>query len=219
MALQDETGAFQEASTEEEEGNYFKTWHWFYRFQMAGRTIAGYQREMWTMVRMRIRGFREAPWGPGMHAVGADPGRPATVGDVYTSEKATAIILRWHVFQPANVIAQTHVARRLTGAFARATAAAPTLAWNTDPSTWTDAHETALIDGLIAEADAVGGDLQNTTHTVADFPVWAPPHRNDRRFRLDPTIGGLDTRRRSFAFDDANVPALPVAPIAPPRRR
>ncbi|HEY0734623.1 MAG TPA: peptidoglycan-binding protein, partial [Herpetosiphonaceae bacterium] len=43
VALQQEDDSFARMALTEAEGNYFKTWHWFYRFEMAGRTIEGFR--------------------------------------------------------------------------------------------------------------------------------------------------------------------------------
>ncbi|HVE59168.1 MAG TPA: peptidoglycan-binding protein, partial [Pyrinomonadaceae bacterium] len=36
-------------------GNYLRSWHWFYRFVMAARTISGFTRYIWDFARLRIR--------------------------------------------------------------------------------------------------------------------------------------------------------------------
>ncbi|MGH8575198.1 MAG: hypothetical protein ACREX8_21900, partial [Gammaproteobacteria bacterium] len=137
VALQQQNGTFTRLAQTEADGNYFKTWHWHYRFVMAGRTIQGYRERMWDIARVRLRDIRSVPWGAGVAQVGAGTptARAATVGDVFTSERANAMLLRWHIRFPAHVIAAGRPAARLRDALARATAAAPTLPWNADPST------------------------------------------------------------------------------------
>ena len=63
-------------SLSENEGNYFKTWHWFYRFVMAGRTVAGYRQRMWHMARIRLRDIMQTPWS----AAAGVPAVPAGTG-------------------------------------------------------------------------------------------------------------------------------------------
>ncbi len=90
--------------------DYFRTWHWFYRFAMAGREGAGatdFRRSMWEFAVIRIRDILSAPipkeWGvPDISKGGST--RPAQIGDIYTSEKAVALLLRWHVYRPSQVI-------------------------------------------------------------------------------------------------------------------
>ena len=94
VALQGEDGAFHRLPEREGDGNYFKTWHWFYRFVMAGRRNPGYQRGMWDMARVRLRDLMGLAWGDGARRL----------GDLFTSEKALAMILRWHIrFPPTSL--------------------------------------------------------------------------------------------------------------------
>ena len=100
-----EGGGFTATPTQAADADYFRTWHWFHRFAMAGRTVAGFRRQMWDMARIRLRDIRAAPWGAAAPAVpdvpvpGGQP-RPAMVGDVFTSEQALAMVMRWHVYRP-----------------------------------------------------------------------------------------------------------------------
>ncbi len=203
---------------------YFKTWHWFYRFVMAGRTNTGYRRRIWDMARIRLRDIRNTPWGrAGVANVGTPPhARPATIGDVFTSEKASAIILRWHVRFPAHVVSAlgaaavtpfTHssagAGSHLDSALGRARSAASTLTWTGDPSLWTDDHERALVQGLLDEVAAVGNaELQRSVGVAAGFPVWSAGH-NPRGFRLTAPLTPHSDHRNSFDFDAAGLPPAP----------
>lgn len=206
MALQKEDGTFAGLALgkTENEWNYFKTWHWFYRFQMAGRTIEGFRKRMWHMARIRLRDLRSVelpaatvpgvPDGPGAT-------RPATIRDVFTSEMATALVLRWHIFRPAHI----------TGDHLRAAIKRAALAG--DPSTWTDDDERKLIDGLIAQSALAHSALPKGLQEVRDWPDWAARGAaNPRRYALDPAIGGLATERGTFHFDEADLPPAPPTP-------
>lgn len=105
LVSQDENGAFHRLPEREEEGNYFKSWHWFYRFVMAGRTMSGYQRGMWDMTRIRLRDLVEMPWD--------DSPLGPRLEDIFTSEKAIAMLLRWHVRYPGHIVAKGRAAPRL----------------------------------------------------------------------------------------------------------
>jgi len=211
MALQDESGNFNRLPLDENDGNYFKTWHWHYRFIMAGRTIVGYRRRMWDMARVRIRDIRDAPWGAGVAQVnaGTPTARNATIGDVFTSERAIAIILRWHIRFPGDIIAGGNAANRLRNALATARATAPGLTWTGAPNAWTDAHETALVQGLRQAVTARGNaNLSNSINYVDNWPNWATG-ANPRGYALPGTIGNLSEDRNSFDFDTAGLPPAP----------
>lgn len=199
----------QTAAHSEDEGDFFKTWHWFYRFVMAGRTIEGYRERMWHMARVRLRDILDVPWGTGGGGVANVGTVAATIGDVFTSERATGMILRLHIRGPAWVVSGGNAGARLTGALRRARNAQPALGWNTDPSTWTDNHETALIDGIADElvANANAG-VQNTVNQVRNWENWGS---NPRGYALNIAVVGnsLSADRDSFTLDTANLPAAP----------
>jgi len=206
LAQEGEDGAYQPASTVEAEANYFKSWHWFYRFSMARRTVEGFRRGMWTMARVRLRDLLSAPWGSGVPEVPASGGsRPATLGDMFTSERAMALILRWHIRSPAHVISSGRAGGKIRNAPARA--GLPGTAGT--PTSWTDAHEAALIQGLLEEAEThPSAGFLTTMRQVAGWPGWAGGS-NPRRYRLDSAIGRLAKGRGSFRFHGANLPPVP----------
>ena len=134
---------------------------------MAGRTLEPWQRRMWDMARIRLRDVRSAPW-PATAKVPAAGTRPATIGDVYSSERAAAFLLRWHVYRPAHIVSGGEAGSELVKAFKLAKTPA------TDPTTWDDAEQAKLIQGLWDHSQAVGTDDLKTTLThVRDWPRWA----------------------------------------------
>jgi hypothetical protein len=211
--------------------NAYKGWHWVYRFEMAGRTIPAWREACWDFARLRIRDVRSAPWGTvtrgrkATKTVPADPnaypgipdfpdGHPVTVGDVYTSDRAVALLHRWHVYTPGDVVSKNLSGDDLRAAFRHAMDALPG-AWNTPPDTWDDNHETALINGIMQRSAEIGGDL-DTAMTAVD--QW-PANFSHSIYRLDPTaLGPVGDTRNSFAFDDTvTLPSgdqgvLPPAP-------
>jgi hypothetical protein len=197
----------QAAPEAEAEGDFLKHWHWFYRYVMAGRVNDGYRQRMWHMARVRLRDILAVTWGAGVANVGT---RAPTIGDVFTSERATAMILRLHIRGPAWVVNGGNAGARLTGALARARAAQSGLGWNGDPSAWTDGHETALINGLTAElaANASAGVQQTVTYVRNWAGSWGG---NPRGYTLPlATVGNtLDDDRGSFTLDAANLPPAP----------
>ncbi|RKH46296.1 peptidoglycan-binding domain-containing protein [Corallococcus sicarius] len=182
-------------------GNYYKTYHWYYRFQMAGRTIAGFQRAMWGMARIRLRDIRATPWGTGVADVGnGNQTRPATIGDVVTSERGMGILLRWHIFRPGHVAAQNAAGQRLRNAFTVARDANPTLNWNQSPALWGNAHEAALVTAILDEA----ANVNDTVNAVANWPAWlgGGAQANPRGYALTLPAGtNLRILRGSFQFD------------------
>jgi len=135
---------------------------------------------------------------------------PATIGDVFTSERATAMVLRLHIRGPAWVVSGGNAGARLTGGLTRAQTAQPGLTWTGNPSTWTDAHESALIDGLTAElaANASAGVQQSVNYVRNWAGSWGG---NPRGYALNlATVGNsLDDDRGSFVLDTANLPPAP----------
>jgi hypothetical protein len=164
---------------------------------------------MWHLARVRLRDIGATPWGPGAGVPDVPDGqggtRPPTVGDVYTSERAMAMLQRWHIRFPNDVVSGGAAGARIDGAFGRA--AIPASAG--DPTQWTDAHQAALVQGLLDEVHAVGNtDLTTTVDYVHDWPRWAGGP-NPRHFTLSPTIGRLATTANSFIFDTTGLPPAP----------
>jgi peptidoglycan hydrolase-like protein with peptidoglycan-binding domain len=203
VAQQQENGTFLRAPLNEADGNYFKTWHWHYRFVMAGRTIEGYRRRMWDMARVRLRDILAVPWGAGVANVGT---RPATIGDVFTSERAVAMLLRWHIRFPGHVVSGGAPGTRLRNALRDAKAAGASLTWTGDPSRWTDAHETLLVDGIMSASPA---NVHDTLEYVRDWPTWVGGS-NPRGFTLAaPMASRLSAARASFTLDGTGLPPAP----------
>ncbi len=217
MALQREDREFERMPLTEADGDYFKTWHWFYRFVMAGRTIDGYRERMWHMARVRIRDIRATPWGAhtGAHAVnianvGTSPGRAATIGDVFTSERATAILLRWHVRYPSGVVNGGAAGADLRRAVRIAIGRGTRLDWTGDPSNWTDAHEQQLVEGLRQRvAQRNNANFSTTINQVDGWPNWVDG-TNPNGFTLTAPRDRLSEARNSFIFDDEGLPAAPT---------
>ncbi len=209
--LEQETdaGGFAAAPAQAADANYFRTWHWFHRFSMAGRTITAFRRRMWDMARIRLRDIRATPWGPGPPAVADVPtgGTPrgATIGDVATSEQALAMIMRWHVWRPAHVVSGGTAGPRLRGALTRA--AIPAAAGH--PGQWTDAHEQAMIDGLTAEAAALGDQgLIDSLDSVRNWHTWGAGG-GPRGYALAHTVADLWAARGSLDFEGGGLPPAP----------
>lgn len=172
------------------EANYYKTWHWFFRWVMAGRTVPAVQQAMWGMVRMRLRDVLAI-------AVSVQAGNTnvtGALGAVFTSEKAAAILLRWHIFRPGHVTG-TSVRNSIRAAIL----SNPTVQWNLPLAQWTNVHETAVTTQLLADATAINA----TQAHLADWPTY--PGRNGRGYVVGNELGSLRDTRNSFVFDAAGI--------------
>lgn len=199
------------ATDTDAEINWFKSWHWIHRLAMAGRLLPGWTRAMWTMARVRLRdilatrGVRHA-------------GSTFRVGELFTSELAVAILLRWHIRMPGHVISSGPGL-----VIDRVMSAVPRSSWPADPTQWGDEQQGALIDALIHEAatgtytNSQGHEVQHAVHTsVPALRTWArggpAPARpsGDGRFRWRPaTQVTLSRAARSFVLDERGLPAAP----------
>ena len=81
--------------------NFFRSWHWFYRFEMACRTSSDLHRRMWDMARFRLQDIRRAPVG--IDGIKNGAGEPARFGDVFTCEQSLVWLMEWHVLAPSDV--------------------------------------------------------------------------------------------------------------------
>jgi len=182
-----------------DESHYFKSWHWFYRWAMAGRTIAGVQRAMWNMARMRIRSQQNFQVQiQTTNAQGVNVNINTTLGQIFTSEKGMAIIHRWHVYRPGHVggvePSMPHVKNAI-----RTTINNSNLNWNIQPVQWTNLYETELVNRLLTAANGI-----NNTHAA----VAAWPGNTQTRpafWRLRDELGTLSSARNSFTLDAEGI--------------
>ena len=214
VALQDTDGHYGPSYFDMANANYFRTWHWAYRFMMAGRTVEGFRRGMWDMARIRLRDITTTPFGDdvGIDDVpdGTGGHRPATIGDCFTSEEVTGMLLRWHIYRPFDICADGLAGPRVIAAIS----AAGLPGTSGDPSQWQQADEDALIERLLAEVanisakQSVKDDLTRALGWVRSWPTY--PGRAGRGYRLA-GVAELDPARNSFRdfFDASGLPEAP----------
>jgi hypothetical protein len=133
--------------------------------------------------------------------------------------RATALILRWHVRHPADIVVPDPDSGPLAvraGDVLRAAVARADLPAN--PATWGDAEEEALIAHLLDHARhryGPGHPLVASLRGVHDWPSW---EGNPGGYTLpvellpDASDGGnrkLLTTRHSFALDTTGLPKPP----------
>jgi hypothetical protein len=183
------------------EANYYKNWHWFFRFVMAGRTIMPLHRAMWNAIRIRIDDLSA-------FTVNVPPvnNRRDIIGNVFTSERNIALLLRLHIYSPAGLVTMAN------RAIARAVQNNPGIDWNADINTWTDAHEEALFVALYPLAWRKNDNCRLTAywpHDAPAIPGSAQPHNVNlpRRtgYRLNNELGDLRTARNSFILDNTGI--------------
>lgn len=191
--------------------NAFKSWPWFYRFQAACRFSPEMRGTMWTMARIRIRDFRAREW-PAESQLVKNDSAPVTIGDVFTSERGTALVMRWHVKNPGQLFGKLHTLFGVAGI------AEP----NVDD--WGDAEEQAMIKA-VSDDRAVWATNDNYNQ-VENWPEWDESPASLSRFRLDPSTLGVNevpptqaplsqrlrAARDSFHFAEPTAEELGEAP-------
>lgn len=158
---------------------------------MAARTITGVQQAMWNMVRMRIQDILDVR----LNVTQGNITIASTLGNVFTSEKAVALLLRWHIFRPGHVTTGDRIRQVVRDAITNN----PNIAWNLPVAQWTDAHETAITASLLTAANLI-----NATHAqVANWP--AGNGRNGRGYVVNNQLGAIRTTRNSFRLDSTDI--------------
>jgi hypothetical protein len=207
FAVQTENGSYKSVPlTPEVIANYFGTWHWFYRFIMAARTLQGYRSAMWDMARIRLRELLETPWRK--DTIPNFDNRRALVRDVYTSQRAIAIIFFWYLRFPKDIINdEGEVGERLTAAFKRANLTKPLAEWK-------DLEEQSLIQGLIDEAQQLKPkDFNQALNKLLEWPQWtrassvAIYQLSPEHVFVNPSnrLLGLQAGRGTFLFDSPKL--------------
>lgn len=182
-----------------DEADYYKSWHWFYRWAMATRTVVGIQRSMWDMARIRIRMMQQARVDVATkNRRGETVNISLSLGEIITSEKGVGIAHRWHVYRPGHVIGVRPSTPHLRNAIKSAVSNS-SLDWTQPPQAWTDEHESELIESILAAANS-----QNGTHQeVADWP--GDIKRRPGFWTLRDELGKLSSQRNSFQLDTRGI--------------
>lgn len=177
---------------------------------MAGRTITSYRQKMWDMARFRLRDFRVVSWGnqtiPLTNGGNLIIPVGTTIGTIVTSEKLTALMLRWHIRAPGDVVGSGAEANAiLRTALSNAVTNNPRLNWQGVIADWGDDIQEALCDEyyLLCQNSSQDG-VPTTTEYINDWPNWAGNNSNPRRYQLaDPEPLSIDAD--SFNFDDTGL--------------
>jgi hypothetical protein len=160
------------------------------------RTSADLPAAMWDMARTRVRDLLATPWAA---AVGSPPTvpyvgtRPATLGEVFTSEHAVALLYRYHVNQPALMVRGGYAGTSTIAALTAANVA------SLNATTWGDATQAALVAGLRAHPP---GGLNGPANVGTKWDTWHDP-------TLGTVNGVLLETAHSFQLYDDGLPAAP----------
>lgn len=252
LQLQTETGFAPLAKTWQE-ASWFKTWHWFYRFAMAGRTqfadgatapktnslLIAYRLAMWDMARIRLRNILTAEWpkieGKTLiyegeeNQAGPKGPRTARIGDVFTSELATALLLRWHINVPATLLKNGKAGKHLINILRQVDSGAIAgLVARIDTNDAQAALTSQLISYIESDANPLklgSKAIKNLVTTLKEIQNWPEdPARQNRGYRLKKDSGNTNLNnliqekllltRRSFSFhkEGIDVAQLPISP-------
>lgn len=175
------------------DASWLQSIHWYFRFSMAGRTIKDFRYAMWNMARIRLKGIYNYK-----RKITKLNNNSTALGDIFTSEKAMALLLRWHIHRPAHITLSStkYLDEVVTEAFEVTTYNETTVTWGTDLSTWTDIHESILTEKLLAKAKAKDSAAGDTFDTVSTWPHIGT--KNEDTDHKD--LGGLKATRNSFTL-------------------
>lgn len=145
VKLQDSNGEFTIPVNTFETAEHLRGWHWFYRFSSAARTDREFRQGYWFMCRRRVWDILGAEWdGRIMEDSRNRQSRPLLIGDVFRSERAVALLLRFHVSLPSLVLLKGRASELVRWTVKAAGLENKT----TDPRAWDDDDEHLLIDKL-----------------------------------------------------------------------
>lgn len=123
---------------------------------MACRTMKDFHYAMWDVARIRIRGLCNLTKDFSSLNLGK-----RKIAEIFTSEKAIALIVRWHVNWPTQITGN-YLIDVLTDAVAVTTYDGKTVNWSASPDKWDDTHEKILIEKLINKASQINKGVYTT---------------------------------------------------------
>jgi hypothetical protein len=175
------------------EVNYYRSWHWFYRWVMAGRTMPAYCKAMYDFARIRLRDLLSTPFADETdlpkHSTDQERvTRPATLGEVFSSEAATALLLRWHINQPGRVLRKGLASSRIRQVIEKAGTNCQVTVdqWNDDDQ---EKLIGSLYDQILESAKHLSSTLPNVaTRDVAEKDKGWPAYlgRENLGYSLNP---------------------------------
>jgi hypothetical protein len=138
------------------------------------------QRRQWDLARLRVGQLLATPW-----KASKDAQHFTSIGQVFSSERAVAALLRAHVNQPAHVVRRARASDRLLDAVKQAGL------HQTKPADWTPAQFALLYDRLEGQLKAINGPINDTLDLATGY--------------VDASFGALSDDKNSFRFDAAGL--------------
>ncbi|MGK5671229.1 peptidoglycan-binding protein [Micromonospora sp. URMC 106] len=229
-ARSDAAGAAREGISTTLELLGLRSWHWMHRYALALRGDDGVRRGTWTFARQRLHDLLATDWdSPDPEAAatvanvpGADGNpRRARVGDVFTSERAVALLACWQQHRAHQLVAVGPPASTAEKPEFRGRARAATQLhlvltkarelgadFGGPPTGWADAHETALITAI---GQVVAGDAEVATALtrLATWPAWPTGRHYTLPLDALPAADrGLSAARGSLRLDLDGLPRV-----------
>jgi hypothetical protein len=177
--------------------NFLRSWHVFYRLQMAMRVFPEVRLAAWNMIRFRMRDISQvvipADWG----LTPESSTKPLTIGAVFNSEQNIAFLLQAHIFAPGSVLVQGAPTEMLRFALQGLPSGKP-------PSKWSEADQMGIqlrLESGKNPSQSTQSALRNRIRTIC--AVSLPSHPDDSaRTRLSPF-------RASFRLADQDLDPPP----------
>lgn len=152
--------------------DYMRSWHVLHRLEVALRSSDDLHRAMWKLAVRRLRDLLARPWDDGSTPNqgpkvpdGSGGLRVATFGEVLTSERAVAAVLRHHVNRPKYVINADGATGDVKTAYQTAFGTGQ-VNMATDNTT---AKQEAFVAKLIDRATAEDADYGTTVEDAAGY--------------------------------------------------
>lgn len=212
-----EKGKFREA-------DWLRGWQAAYRLEMAARTCAEYRKAMWEYALLRVKGIRTMTevdaWLP---AGCKTSGRHVTLGDLFTTERGVAFLLRLHVWRPAGLMVSSKGKKGkglpiLHDALMRLLAEGTlmnedgtpmkdgdeVLRWETPLERWKDIHESILLDTMLELTGQYTKPGAKASLQRARFWPLLVDEKRSYQLASEPVVSG-----------DPTSPSLPVRQNSP----
>jgi len=192
--------------------DYVRNWHWYYRFVITSRVVNTFQRCQYDMLRLRIRDLRNVVYttnsGDSIYTTPTGSSAGATVAnlqEVFSSEKAFAMLLRIHVNSPACVF---NTRDRIRDGILHIAYNSLTAQQKTSFFTNADAGQINIVDKMLdmvtnAGATTITYDSNNNVIRSVNVPNQTPGSRKE--IYLDSSNAVINTK---YFIDGENISSV-----------
>jgi hypothetical protein len=162
---------------------------------------------MWKYALLRIKGIRAFDqvdaWLPNACKTKDRP--KLTIGDIITSERGMAVVLRLHVrFSLSLILGRKAILRAALQKVMAAKAATDVhgnpIKWEMPPVGWTAEHEVALVDAIV---DCVNAKQRTSVEQARYWPLSV---RNGKPIEKEVTVGNKKEKRFVLASTASWIP-------------